>query len=248
MRDTHLVLGLGDTAGLASALPVPQIPAKSVASPPPTPTPPPARRLASITLETKLRGLPLALGIASAPGAAGGLIYHFATDPKPRFQWEALREIRDLGHTSLVARQRYALRVRLDRRTQLSFAREAQPEQTPGKLLIGHDQTKTEGQTHIGRLDLTGSLSWDRDNLLGTDTTLAGFGLAGNLDPLTSLKVSYSGRSGHPDPAIPDHLVRLAFERKPDDLLRVALSTEWRGWGNGRSDELAWQLDLAATF
>ena len=38
MRDTHLVLGLGDTAGLASALPVPQIPAKSVASPPPTPT------------------------------------------------------------------------------------------------------------------------------------------------------------------------------------------------------------------
>ena len=50
------------------------------------------------------------------------------------------------------------------------------------------------------------------------------------------------------DPAIPAHEFKLAFERKPDDLLRVALGAEWRAWDGKRPDELAWQLDLAAVF
>ena len=165
-----------------------------------------------------------------------------------RFQWEALRELRDLGGTSLVAHQRYALRACLSRLTQLSFVREVHPEQSPGKLLVGHSVTRAEARTQVGKLDVTGSLSWDRDHLAGVSTELVGFGVTGNLDSLNHLQVSYSGRTGRPDPAIPDHLVKLAFERKPDEFLKLALSAEWRAWGDRRADELLWQLDLAAVF
>jgi hypothetical protein len=250
IHDTHLVLSMGDTSGLASAVPVPTAPARAGTGsiPPAHPLRVPRRRLDSVALEAKLLGQPITLGCASAMGTAGGLIYHFAADPKRRLQWEALRELRDLGRTSLVAHQRYAVRARLGRLTRLSFLREIHPEQTPGKLMLGHTLNKAEVQTRVGPLDLTGSIAWDRDALIGTGTEIPSLGVSGNLDSLTHVQVSYSGRSGHPDPAIPDHLVKLAFERKPDELLKVALSAEWRGWGDRRTDDLAWQLDLAAVF
>jgi hypothetical protein len=248
LTDTHLVLTLGDTSGLASAIPVPIAPPPTGTTPPALPAGPPHRRLESLTLESKLRGQPLTIGVASTGGAAGGLLYHFAADPKSRFQWEALRELRDLGHTSLVARECYALRLHLTRLTQLSIVHEIHPESSPGTLLLGHERTKVEGQTRVRGLDLTGSLSWDRDKLKHISTQLVGVGVAGNLDPLSHVQVSYSGRSGPPDPAIPDHLVKLAFDRKPQELLKVALSAEWRGWGEHRRDELAYQLDLSALF
>ena len=95
---------------------------------------------------------------------------------------------------------------------------------------------------------MSGNIAWDRDDARGATTTLTGVCIAGDLDARSSLKVSCTRSTHGTDPAIPAHEFKLAFERKPDDLLRVALGAEWRAWGGSRADELAWQLDLAAVF
>jgi hypothetical protein len=250
-QGTHLVFGLGDTLGLPSAVPVIQTAAKA-----PTPKPVsarspasvPARRLRSITVETKLRGQPLALGYAAAAGTMGGVTFHWATDPKRRLQFEALREVRDLGQTSLVARQRYAFHERLGRKSQLSCSYETQPELSPGKLLLGHTQTKAEAQTRLGGLAVSGNLAWDQDATRNVTSTLAGVSIAGDLDTMSHLKMSYTGSTHGVDPAIPVHDLQLSFERKPDQALQVALGAQWRTWNDKRPDELAWRVDLTAVF
>jgi hypothetical protein len=247
LRETHLVFGLGDTTGLPSALPAPVTtarPAPAAAGPPSVP----ARRLQSVTMESKLRGQPIAVGYTAAAGTAGGLTYRLTTDPKRRVQFEGLREIRDLGHTSLVARQRYAIQAKLNRMTQLSCSYETQPEQSPGKLLLGHRQTKAEAQTILAGLAASANLAWDQDELRGVTSTLTGFSLIGNVDPQDTLRFSLTDRTHGSDAAIPAHELSLGYERKPEEFLKLALSANWQAWGGPRRDELAWQLDLTAVF
>src|SRR5262249_10157507 len=60
LRESHLVLSLGDTAGLASAVPVPKLPAGAAtrSNPASAASYRPERRLDSVALETKLTGRP----------------------------------------------------------------------------------------------------------------------------------------------------------------------------------------------
>jgi hypothetical protein len=240
-KETRVVIGMGDTQGIPSVIPVSK-------KAPPAPKTPPARRVQSVSLETKFRGQPVMLGFNAAAGTAGGLAYRLASDPKRRLMIEAVREVRDLGRTSLIARERYAFRARVSRTSQLTISREAHPEQSPGKLLVGHTLTKTEAQAKLKGLDITASLAWDDDHLGGQESTLTSFGLGGNIDSLNSLRVNYTSKTNGTDPAVPRQFLHLEFNRKPDELLLVALKAEWRDWGGKRADELAWQLDLKAMF
>jgi hypothetical protein len=243
-RETRLVLGVGDTAGLASADPTPKktspgaAPGKEI----------PARQVRSISLETKYRGQPLSLGFHAAVGTIGGLVYRLAAHPFRGLQLEALREIRDLGHTSLIARQRYALCAWIAAHSQLSLCHECQPEQAPGKLLLGHSQTRVEAKTRLAGLETTAALAWDRDQTRRKTAALTSFSLAGSLDARDTLRFSVTGRSGGADPALPLQDLRLALERKADEMLAFAFQAQWRAWQGNRASELAWQLDLTAQF
>jgi hypothetical protein len=244
MKETRIVLGLGDTQGLPSAVPLSKKAASAAAAKPGVP----ARRVQSIVLETKLRGQPLALGFAASAGTAGGPTYRLATNPAKRLQLEAVREVRDLGRTSLVARERYAFHARVTRVTQIAFSYETQPELSPGKLLFEHAQTKAEARTKLAGLDMSAAVAWDRDRLLSKTSTLTTLSAAGSIDSQSSLRFSCTDRSGYPDPALPVEDLRLAYERKPTASFQVAFSGAWRAWDGKRPDELAWQIDLTAVF
>jgi hypothetical protein len=239
-KETRLVVGLGDTQGLPSVVPT----SRRTSDRPG----PPARRARSLALESKLWGQAVALGYVAAAGTAGGLTYRLTTDPKERLLLEAMREVRDLGRTSLIGRERYACRARLAAATQISLSYETQPEQSPGKLLLEHSVTRAEVQTKLAALELTAALGWDRDRQRGVTSALTTVGLAGSLDPRNSLRVSYTGRTGPGDPNLPCRDIRLSFERKPEQTLLVAFHASWRAWQIERPDELAWQLDLTAVF
>jgi hypothetical protein len=244
-KETRLVLGVGDAGGLPSAVPVI---VKKNSPPPPARPGPPTRQVRSLMLETKLNGLPFALGYNAAAGTAGGFAYRLATDPRRRLQIEALREVRDLGHTSLVARERYACHARIARTTQLALSYERQPEQSPGKLLLGHTQTRAEARTKVAGLDLSAAATWDQDRASDKTSTLASFALAGSVDSGSSISLSYTGRTGGADRATPDSDIRISYEHKPEEALLLAFRADWRVWDHKRSDELAWQLDLSAVF
>lgn len=252
-KETHLVWMIGDTQGLPSAIPVP-LTAKAPAPPrgtgPAGHGQPPAmtRRVHTVVLETRLRGRPLALGYSAAAGTAGGIAYRLATDPKRRLQAEALREVRDLGHTSLVARQRYALRAGLGRASQLVCSYETHPELSPGRLLPGHAQSKLEAQTKFGGLALLASVARDEDRLKRATSTLTSLSLAGSIDPKTDLRLSFTQRRGGCDPSLPVRNLFLELDRQPNNVLRASLRAEWRDWNGPHADELAWQLDLTAVF
>jgi hypothetical protein len=240
-KETRLVLGLGDTQGLPSVVPTSRKPPTGPAGPEP-------RRARSLTLQSKFKSRPVALGYVAAAGAAGGLTYQFSTDPKAPLQLEAAREVRDLGRTSLVGRERYACRARVAKVTQVSLSYETQPEQSPGKLMLEHAVTRAEAQTKLGELAVAGAVGWDRDRQRGATSALTSLSVAGSLDSRNSVRVSYTGRSGPTDPALPCRDIRLSYERKPEETLLVALHANWRAWEVQRADELAWQLDLTAVF
>jgi hypothetical protein len=240
-KETRLVLGLGDTEGMPSVVPT----TRRTGDRPQSPA---ARSARSVALESKLWGQPAALGYVASAGTAGGLTYRFATNPKERLQLEAMREVRDLGRTSLVGRERYACRVRVSKATQLCLSRDTNPEQLPGKLLLEHAVTKAEAQTKVAGLEVTAAFGWDRDQQQGVTGAVTTLGIAGSPDPLHTVRLSYTGRSGAGDSNLPARDIRLSYERKPEETLLVALHASWREWEIKRPDELAWQLDLTAVF